>query len=251
VALGIAFEGCACKSAFHAGAAAWLLERGVRFAAVGGASSGSVTAASIATGRFGGVIDGWKGLGGSRVFDPARIRRAVWPFRMSEIVGDIVSEHAGPLRLTDAEVELAIPVTLLGPLGRTRRVLTRRDPVPVVEAVLASCFIPGPYSRVIWLGGRPAFDGAWQVRTPVDDVLAQGADRVIACVSNALGRLRGGYPREHDLPIPETCRVLAPLRPLRIGSFDFAPAHIDHAIQLGRESAEAFARENEAWLAGA
>ena len=39
-ALGIAFEGCACRAAFHVGAVEWLTENGFRPAAVAGASSG-------------------------------------------------------------------------------------------------------------------------------------------------------------------------------------------------------------------
>src|SRR5580658_3753713 len=49
--LAIAFEGCACRAAFHAGVSAALAEAGMGFALAAGSSSGSLCAAGVAAGR--------------------------------------------------------------------------------------------------------------------------------------------------------------------------------------------------------
>jgi predicted acylesterase/phospholipase RssA len=83
--VGIAFEGCACRAAFHVGALEWLSEHGFRAAAVAGASSGSLVAAAVAMNRHEGLRAAWMDLVGSPVGDWRRVLRARWPFRMTEI----------------------------------------------------------------------------------------------------------------------------------------------------------------------
>jgi len=77
--LGIAFEGCACRAAFQVGAIEWLTEQGFRPRAVAGASSGSLVAAALATGRVGELRDAWMEVAGSEVCDWRRLLRARWP----------------------------------------------------------------------------------------------------------------------------------------------------------------------------
>ena len=149
MALGLAFEGCAGRAAFHAGVVDGLHRAGVAPACVAGASSGSIVAALVAAGLPDRLVDIWRSASDQPVFRPRRILRGRWPFAMSQIVGDALESVFQERRLESLALPIAIPVTLVGVRGRRRRILTREDDISVVEAVLASCFIPGPYSRVV------------------------------------------------------------------------------------------------------
>lgn len=235
--LGYAFEGCAGRAAFQVGVAAQLHADGVRPAAVAGASSGSIVAALIAGGHADRLEAIWQAAAGRPVFQPARVLRGAWPFAMSAIVGDPLERVFGATRLAELRVPLAIPVTVVTPRGRRRRILTAADDVTVVEAVLASCFIPGPYSRPVFVDGGLGVDGAWAVRTPVDAARALGVSRIIAVVANPAGELRLGFPTRRTLSPPRGCVVVRPERELPVGAWDTAPDRIRAAIEAGRRAA--------------
>ena len=57
--LGIAFEGCACRSAWQVGVAEWLVARGVRLSVAAGASSGALVAAAVALGEVPRMREVW------------------------------------------------------------------------------------------------------------------------------------------------------------------------------------------------
>ena len=244
---GIAFEGCAGKAAFHVGVVDWMLKHGLQPTAVAGASSGSIVAAAIAAGRGGELTNVWMAAGDTPVFQPRRLLAGSWPFAMSDIVGSPVRTMLGATRMDELDLPLAISITHLGRRGRRRRMLTNRDRVVVADAVMASCFLPGPYGTHVPIEGRPTIDGAWAVRTPVD-ALTSGPARTVACVSNTRGHLIAGFFRPRTLPVPDDCRVLKPLAPLPISGFDLNFAGMRATIESGRESAEAFFSDNAAWL---
>src|ERR1041385_3904342 len=100
-AIGIAFEGCACRAAFHVGALEWLCERGFTPAAVAGASSGSLVAAAVAMNRHAALRESWMELVGSAVCDWRRLLRARWPFQMTEIVSAAARRHFGDALMGD------------------------------------------------------------------------------------------------------------------------------------------------------
>lgn len=246
--LGIAFEGCAGRAAFHVGVVEGLHEIGLRPDFVAGASSGSIVAAFVAAGRAQTIVADWLAAAGGRVLRPEMLLEGRWPWRMSDIVGEVLDQAFGDLRLPALPLPVAIPITLIEGGRRRRRVLTRDDDVPLVEAVLGSCFVPGPYSRAIRFGSRVAFDGAWLVRTPIDAAFGLGASRVIAVLGHADGRLRAGYPFMHTLPVPPKTRLLHPAVPLELGGYDTDPARLEAAIQSGRDALHRFAEDNGAWL---
>jgi hypothetical protein len=74
---------------------------------------------------------------------------------MSDIVSGATREHLADASMADSRLPLAIVVTQLGVRGRVHRILTRDDTVPMSRAVLASCYIPGPYSRMYTIDRRP------------------------------------------------------------------------------------------------
>lgn len=248
--LGIAFEGCACRAAFHVGVVEWFVEHDLIPDAVSGASSGALVAGALAIGRAGDLRSVWTELLGTRVCDVRRLLRGRWPYRMSEIVGGGLTRYFGDRRLGDTRIPLSIVVTQLGASGFKRRALTARDPVTLADAILASCFLPGPYSRMVPIDRRLTFDGAWLNRVPIDAVAALGPRKVIACVSDDLGRMLRGALWTKTVPVPAhvDCRVLSPVTPLPIGSFDFDRGATLETFAIGRDSARLFAGKNREWL---
>ncbi len=247
---GIAFEGCGCRAAFHVGVIELLAEHNLVPATVAGASSGALIAAATAIGRVADLRPVWTELFGSRVCDMGRLLRGRWPFRMSEIVGGAATKYFGGRLLADTLIPISIVVTQLRASGFERRALTARDPVPLATAILASCFLPGPYSRMVPIDRRLTVDGAWLGRVPIRELAQLGSPRVIACVSDDAGRLLRGTLWTNSMPVPRDLdyRVLAPVAPLPLGAFDFDRAATLETFAIGRASAEVFADKNREWL---
>jgi predicted acylesterase/phospholipase RssA len=247
---GIAFEGCGCRAAFHVGVLDWLSARGFQAGAVAGASSGALIAAAAGLGRIDALRPAWLERLGTPVIQWRRLLSGRWPAVMSDIVSGATREHLADASMADSRLPLAIVVTQLGVHGRMHRILTRDDPVSMSRAVLASCYIPGPYSRMYTIDRRPCFDGAWLERVPIRAAQAIGARRVIACVSDYAGRLLSGaiWPSELQAPDVEHC-VLSPVEPLPLGTFDFDADRTRRCFEIGEASASRFAERNEAWLA--
>ena len=144
----------------------------------------------------------WLVGAGKPIFRPENLLAGRWPFVMSDIVTEALEAALGSVRLPQARIPLAIPVTHLGPAGRHRRVLTCTDDVSVVEAVLGSCFVPGPYIRRVFVDGRLAVDGAWKVRTPVEEALELAPGPCLAIVANPERALYMDFPFPRTRPIP-------------------------------------------------
>ncbi|MGH9139827.1 MAG: patatin-like phospholipase family protein [Vicinamibacterales bacterium] len=247
--LGIAFEGCACRAAFHVGAIEWLREHGFRPAAVAGASSGSIVAAALAMGTVDDLRGAWMELVGRSVCDWRRLFHGRWPFMMTEIVSGAARRRFGDAVMADTQTPLGIPVTVWDRWRFQRRLFTARHPLRIAAVVQASCFLPGPYWQMVPLDGRPTFDGAWLARVPVDDVTVLGARKVIACSSNEEGRLLRGAVRVSDVATPAADhRVLYPIEPVALGAFDFDPGRSAQALAIGRGSAAAFVDRHRDWL---
>lgn len=249
--LGIAFEGCGCRAAFHVGALEWLTAERITFTAVAGASSGALIAGAAAIGRVADLRPAWTELLGTRVCDFRRALRGRWPFRMSEIVGGAAERYFGTRLVGDTLIPLGIVVTQLRSRGFERRTVTSRDEVRLAAAVRASCFIPGPYSRMVLIDRRLTFDGAWLGRVPIREAHELGARKVIACVADDAGRLLRGALRAIPATAPAAAnyRVLFPIRPLPIRTFDFNATATRASFEIGRASAEAFVAREREWLA--
>jgi predicted acylesterase/phospholipase RssA len=249
VSLLLALEGCAGRAAFQVGALEWLAERGLKPSAAAGASSGSIVAALAGFMDPADMRAAWLVGAGKPIFRPENLLTGCWPFVMSDIVAEALEAALGSARLPQARIPLAIPVTHLGPGGRERRVLTRADDVPVVEAVLGSCFVPGPYVRRVFVDGRLAVDGAWKVRTPVEEALELGPGPCLAIVANPERALYLDFPFSRTRPVPARCHILGPARGLALGPFDTDRGRIIEAMDVGRAAAEAFARSRPDWTA--
>lgn len=230
------------------GAALELVGQRVQPAIYAGASSGAIVAAFLAAGRPDELESAWLSAAGRPVFKPAVVLHGRWPFRMSDVVGEPLKEAFGNQSLNDLLHDIAIPVTLVSARGRRHRLLTRQDSVAIADAVLASCFIPGPYSRVIRIDGHAAFDGAWRFRTPLNDCLSLGATRTIAVQGHPRDEIACGFPFVRHLPVPDNCRVLRPDRPVAVGAYDTDLSRIRATIRAGRDAARKFLTNNADWL---
>ncbi len=250
--LAIAFEGCGCRAAFHVGALEWFAAHGIEFTAAVGASSGALVAGALALKRVADLRPAWMALAGSRVFDPRLLLHGRWPFRMSEIVGNVARAYFGDRLLGNTVIPLGVVVTQLRARGFQRRTLTARDEVLLSAAVRASCFIPGPYSRMVPIDCRLTFDGAWLGRVPIAEAHELGGSRVIACVSDAAGRLLRGALRPMPVAAPEgvNYRVLSPIKPLPVRTFDFDRHATIESFDIGARSAERFVSIHADWLSG-
>jgi NTE family protein len=248
---GVAFEGCSCRAAFHVGVMERLREDRFVPSAVSGASSGAMIAAGVALDRIEAMRDHWRRLAGVSIFHPRRLARGRWPFVMSHLLADVLRDQLGTVTMSQLPMPTAIVVTQLRRRGLCSRVLTRADAIAVEQAVRASCFLPGVYSRMVPVDRRPTFDGAWLQRVPVDEVLALGVSRAIAVVTEPEVGLRTGWPRVRNRPLPAGVKLIAPEAPLALRGFDFDRQRTEACFAAGQEAASRFVEKHHDWLSGA
>src|SRR5437016_14371226 len=111
--VGVVFEGCACRAAFHAGVAAALEEAGVPVELVAGTSSGALCAVAMAAGRGRDLPDLWRALAGRSVIS---FNRVLWNrsiFDMSHLVRTAIVDTLGVVDLRDCAVEALVVATRL------------------------------------------------------------------------------------------------------------------------------------------
>jgi NTE family protein len=231
--LGIAFEGCACRAAFHAGVAAGLADAGVRVDLAAGASSGSLIAAGIAAGRTAELPSVWHGLGGRSIVS---LERALWnrsPFDMSHLVRTTLRSHLGEADLRRHPIEALITATRLPDFRR--RVFSSREEPDLVEPLLGSCFLPVLYGRPVRLRGELLADGGITDNLPIEALVERGADEVIAVVTSSDGLALKTPLRPRWRPRLSGARlhVVHPRTPLAIRSWDLDADRIARAIDEG------------------
>jgi predicted acylesterase/phospholipase RssA len=108
----------------------------------------------------------------------------------------------------------------------------RRD---LHDIILASCYIPVLYAGVARLDGALHLDGALADNTLLDALVARGATE-ITVVTPFTGAAVAQTMFATEVPLHPRpgvrLRVLYPERPLRIGRFDFTPAHLEEALTM-------------------
>lgn len=238
--IGVVFEGCACRAAFHAGVAAGLVEAEVPIAIAAGASSGSIIAAALAAGRGRELPALWAEVGGRSIVSWRRTLANRSPFDMSTIVRDALRGALGGGDLRAGPIESLCTATRLRDLRRL--VLSSREEADFVEPVLGSCFFPVLYGRTIRLRGALVVDGGLTDNLPVEAVAARGATTILAVVPAADGTAmkRPLAPRfRPDARAPAGARVVTihPRRPLAIGAWDLDRERMRAAVAEGRDAA--------------
>ncbi len=231
--LGIVFEGCACRAAFHAGVAAGLADRKVTFALAAGSSSGSLCAAGVAAGRSAELPSLWRALGGRSIVS---WRRALWNrsiFDMSHLVRRTVRDALGGSDLRTGPGEALAIATRLRDLSTV--VFSSRDEPDFIEPLLGSCFFPILYGRTVRVRGDLLVDGGLTDNLPIETLAARGVDEVVAVVTSTDGTalktpLRTRWPPRAD---GVRVHVIHPRAPLAIRSWDFDRDRIERALDEG------------------
>jgi NTE family protein len=238
--IGIAFEGCACRAAFHAGVAAALDEARVPVALSAGASSGSLIAAAFAAGRARELPSVWRSLAGRSVVS---LRRAAWNrsiFDLSHLVSTALRAALGGADLRSGPVEALIVATRLRDL-KTIFYSSREEP-DLAPALLGSCFFPILYGRPVRHRGDLLVDGGLTDNLPVEALARRGADDVIAVVTGADGTALKTPLRTRWRPRADGARVhvIHPRGNLALRSWDFDPDRMARALDEGHARGREF-----------
>ena len=178
--LAVAFEGCACRVAFHAGVACELVAAGLPIRLVAGSSSGSLAAAAVAAGMAEELPAIVRALGGESVLS---LRRARWnrsPFNMSWIVRNALETHLGGLDLRGRPIEALVVATRVPDL-RTLVYSSRREE-NLLLPLLGSCFVPVLYGRPVRHRGDLLVDGGLRDNLPIEVLAERGATDIIAVI---------------------------------------------------------------------
>jgi NTE family protein len=239
--LGLAFEGCAFKAAFHAGVAAALAEHRVVTPLVAGASSGALIAVGIAAGRALDLPDVFRRFADRSLWS---IRRALWNRSvcdMSHLLSTSLTQLLGATDLREVPVEALISATRLPSLEC--RVFSTRDEPELIRPLLGSCFIPGIYGRPVALRGELLLDGGVTDNLPLEALVRHGATEVIAVVTqpDGLALKRLGAPRWRPEVRGVKVHILKPTRALGLRSWDTQADRLAAAIDDGYQCGRAFA----------
>lgn len=238
--LGIAFEGCACRAAFHSGVAAALSEAGLRFELSAGASSGSLCAAAVAAGRGAELPAIWRSLGGRSVVS---LRRALWNrsiFDMSHLVRTTLRATLGGFDLRARPTEALIVATRLR--GLRKIIYSSRKESDLLEPLLGSCFFPILYGRPVRVRGELLVDGGLTDNLPIEALVEKGAREIIAIVTSSDGTALKTPLRSRWRPRVDGARlhVIHPRRPLAVRSWDFDTDRMNRALDEGYACGRAF-----------
>jgi NTE family protein len=238
--LGLAFEGCACRAAFHAGVAAALVEGGVRPRVTAGSSSGSLCAAGVAAGRAAEMPRIWRSLANRRIWS---LRRMWWNrsiFDMSHLVRTTLESTLGGVDLRRREVEALAVATRARDLAT--RVYSSHEEPSFIEPLLGSCFFPVFYGRAVRVRGELLIDGGLTNNLPLEPLVERGCDEVIAVVTRPTGRAVKRPDRRGWRPAARGARVhvIHPRRPLRVRSWDLDGDRMNEALDEGYAVGRAF-----------
>lgn len=235
--LAVAFEGCACRAAFHAGVAAALTEARLPIALTAGASSGSLIAVGVAAGRGAQLPAVWRRLAGRSIVSFRRVMQNRSLFDMSSLVRGALEESlaavGGTADLRAHTIEALVTATRLRDL-RTRLFSTKEEP-DMIAPLLASCFLPLLYGRTIRVRGELLVDGGLSDNLPLEALVARGARDIIAVVTRPDGTALKTPWRNRWIPRADGARVrvIRPSRPLEIRSWDLDGDRMARAIDEG------------------
>jgi NTE family protein len=238
--IGIAFEGCACRAAFHAGVAAALAEAKVPVTLTAGASSGSLCAAAVAAGRSHELPERFRALGDRSIIC---LRRVLWnrsPFDMSYLVRTAVLEALGTVDLRQQPIEALVVATRVR--GLKPVVYSSKTEPALLEPLLGSCFVPLLYGRPVRVRGEWLVDGGLTDNLPIERLVERGVDDVIAVVTSHRGTAFKGplQPRWNPRVSGARVHVVHPRQPLELRAWDLGMDRICRAIDEGYRSGRDF-----------
>ncbi|MBI3629495.1 MAG: patatin-like phospholipase family protein [Candidatus Rokubacteria bacterium] len=167
-----------------------LVELGIRFDLIVGASVGAINGAAIAGGMSPGDLAAmWRALRARDVFRVNRrlLTRLLW--------ADSLYDHRPLRRFLEPRLPARTFAALKTPLIVTATNFETGEPVTLrqgdlIEAIMASVALPGlfPPQRI---GGVQVVDGGLTANVPIEVAVAHGADRVIFTLCGCCERLTG------------------------------------------------------------
>lgn len=246
----LSLPGCGCRGAFQFGVLSRLAAAGERFDLVGGASSGSIAGAAYVAGKS---LEGpavYRSLARTRVISPRWLWSEKSPFGMSRIVREALARHIPERSIADSKVELLISTTRLAPLAsniaRSRSpgqgslvIHSSRERADLHDLILASCTFPPFYARLPRIDGEIHIDGGAADNLLFDALIARGATHITVITPHPSGDVYPGLFRaleQPTVPAHVELRVIAPVRTLRLKSFDFDPVRLDEALTMPHTS---------------
>ncbi len=243
----LSLPGCGCRGAFQFAVLARLVAAGERFDVVGGASSGSIAGASYVAGKSAEGPDIYRTLASTRLFSTQWLASERSPFGMSRIVREALARHIPEADIESGQAELLVSTTRLSALARG---LTRRQPsvssgavaihssrtrAAFHDIILASCTFPPFYARLPRIDGEIHVDGGASDNTLIGELVRRGATHVTVVTPHPAGTVYEGLFRPLAAPsVPPhvELRVIAPLRPIHLGSFDFDRHRLEAALAM-------------------
>jgi len=138
--------------------------------------------------------------------------------------------------------ERDLRVTAVDACSGEFRVITRSDGVPLVDAVAASCAVPGVFPPIP-VGDRTYIEGGFRSSTNAD--LASGCAKIVvlAPVARAIGPIKGPQQQVDDLAVSSIVVVPDPASRAAIGNNVLDPAARRGAAQAGYAQAAAVAEQ--------
>lgn len=189
--VGLALSGGGARGFAHVGVLKVLIENGVRVDMIAGTSAGSIMGGALAAGMsIGEILDmsrniGWTDLG----------RPSLSPLGLfsNEPMGRYLAKYFSTTRFE----ELSLPFAAIACDLATGGEVVYKETGDVIEAIRASCAVPGVFLPVDTADGRTLVDGGAVKPLPCDTLRDMGADVVIAvdilaCGSNFRSKPRTG-----------------------------------------------------------
>ncbi|MEO8359440.1 MAG: patatin-like phospholipase family protein [Vicinamibacteria bacterium] len=239
--LGLTLTGGSCRCAFQAGVLEALHERGIRFDAVCGVSSGAWNAAAVASGSIDRMREMWLGATAFPVYSLKNFGFNRTPFNYLYMHHHF-TKHAVDFAAI-ARSSMLWMVSLTRVRDFTPVVFTNRDH-PEIDAfalTLATNTLPPIYPWPARIEGRLYVDGGFTNNAPYEPVLEQGCERVVVIANNEDGSMfKSVRDRRHVIPEALRARVtvIHPKRFLPVTFNDLDRGRIidamDHGYEVGR-----------------
>jgi predicted acylesterase/phospholipase RssA len=236
--LGLTLTGGSCRCAFQAGVLEGLHERGIRFDAVSGVSSGAWNAAAVASHSVPRLRELWLGATRFPVHSLRNLGFNRTPFNYPWIHHHFTRHVLDFAAIATSEIRWFVSLTRLRGLKSAlfdNRVPCGADPFALT---LASNTLPPIYPWPAKIDGILYIDGGITNNAPYESVLEAGCERVILIGNNEDGSIfKSLGDRRHRIQDSVRDRVVLihPKRPLPLGVNDLDGGRILDALDHGRD----------------
>ena len=241
--LGLTLTGGSCRCAFQAGVLQALDERGLRFSAVSGVSSGAWNAAAVAIGSIHRLREMWLGATAFPVYSLRNFAFNRTPFNYLHMHHHFTRHALDFGAIRHSKVLWMVSLTRVRDLQPT--LFTNRDH-PDQDAfllTLATNTLPPIYPWPARIGNRLYVDGGFTNNAPYEPVLAEGCEQVMVIANNEDGSIfKSVRDRRHSIPeaLGARVRVIHPSRPMPVTFNDLNRGRIedalDHGYEVGRKA---------------